>query len=75
MFDLPTKPLRMVLEIGNIHAIYLMREDDADTDQEISLNKSGDRGKSTMSYNINADYFDNLQEVLPLNQMHREKTL
>jgi len=75
MFGLPTNPLRMMLEIGNIHTIYVIREDNGDTNQEISENKSGDCGKSTFSSNINADFLENLQEVLHLNLMHHDKAI
>jgi hypothetical protein len=40
--ELPTQPSSMVLEIANVWAIFLMKQDDNDTDPEISEYESED---------------------------------
>jgi len=75
MFELPTQPLSIVLEIANVRAIILMKQDDNDTDREISENESEDFGESTLSSDIEEDNFNNQQEVLHPDQARRDKTI
>jgi hypothetical protein len=42
MFEHQTQPSSIVLEIANVWAIILMKQDDDDTDQEISNDESED---------------------------------
>jgi len=64
MFELLTQLLSIVLEIVNLRAIILIKQDDDDTDQEISNDKSDDPGVSTVSFYIEEDDMDIRQEVL-----------
>ena len=64
MFELLTQILSIVLEIVNLRAIILIKQDDDDTDQEISNDKSDDPGVSTESSYIEEDDMDIRQEVL-----------
>jgi hypothetical protein len=48
-----------VLEIANVRAIILMKQDDDDTDREISENEWEDLGESNLSSDIEEDYLDN----------------
>jgi len=75
MFALPTQPSSIVLEIANFCAIILIKQDDNNTDWEISKNKSEDPGESTLSSNIEEDDLDNQHKVLYLDQAHRDKTI
>jgi len=75
MFELPTQPSSIVLEIANVRAIILMNQDDNDTDLEISKNESEDLGESTLSSDIEEDDLDNQREVLHLDQARRDKTM
>jgi len=75
MFELPTQPSSIVLEIANVRAIILMKQDDNDTDREISQNESEGLGESTLSSDIEEDDLDNQQEVLHLDQARRDKTI
>jgi hypothetical protein len=75
IFELPTQPSSIVLEIANVRAIILMKQDDNDTDREISGNESEDLGESTLSSDIQEDDSDNQQEVLYLDQARRDKTI
>src|SRR5882757_5550138 len=75
MFELPTQPSSIVLEIANVRAMILMKQDDNDTDREISENESEDLGESTLSSGIEGDDLDNQLEVLHLDQVHRDKTI
>jgi hypothetical protein len=75
MFEHPTQPSSIVLEIANVQAIILMKQDDDDTDWEISNNKSSDNGESTLSLDIKEDDLDIRQEVLHLDQVDRDKTI
>jgi len=75
MFELPTQPSSIVLEIANVRAIILMKQDDNDTDREISENESEDLGESTLSSDIEEDDLDNQQEVLNQDQARRDKTI
>jgi len=53
----------------------LIKQDDDDTEWEISNDKSKDLGEFTVSSNIEEDDLDNQQEVLHQDQVHRDKTL
>jgi hypothetical protein len=53
-----------VVVISNVVAIIFIREDDDNTDWEISNDESHDVGASTMSSDIEEDDLDNLKEVL-----------
>jgi len=75
MFEHPTQPSSIVLEIANVQAIILMKQDDDDTDREISNDESEDPRQSTLSSNIEEDDLDIRQEVLHLNQAYRDKTI
>ena len=75
MFELPTQPSSIVLEIANIRAIILMKQDDDDVDREISNDESEDLGESTLSSDIEEDDLDIRQEVLHLDQARRDKTI
>jgi hypothetical protein len=59
MFELPTQPSSIVLERANVHALILMKQDDDDTDWEISKNECEDLGKSTLSSDIDEDDLEN----------------
>jgi hypothetical protein len=52
MFELPTQPSSIVLEIANSRAIIQMKQDDNDTDREIRKYESEDLGESTLSSDI-----------------------
>jgi hypothetical protein len=52
-----------------------MKQDDDNTDQDISDNTSEDSGEYTLSSDIEEDYLDNLQKVIHLDQAHCDKTL
>jgi hypothetical protein len=43
IIELPTQPSSIALEIANVRAIILMKQDDDDTDREISQNECEDR--------------------------------
>jgi hypothetical protein len=74
MFEL--HPLWIVIEIGNVRAIILMKQDDDDIDQEeISDDNSEDAGESTLSSDIEEDNFYNQQEVLQQYQACRDKKI
>jgi len=76
MFEHPTQPSSIVLEIANVRAIiHYMKQDDDDCDWEIGEDSSEDPPQSTLSCEIKADDFDNEQEVLYLHQAYREKTI
>jgi hypothetical protein len=75
MFEHPTQPSSIVLEIANIRAIILMKQDDDDVDREISNDESEDLGESTLSSDIEEDDLDIRQEVLHLDQARRDKTI
>jgi len=75
MFELPTQFSSTVLEIANVRAIILIKQDDDNTDREISNDESEDLGKSNLSSNIEEDDLDDHQEVLHLDQVHRDKTI
>src|SRR5882757_10661186 len=75
MFEHPTQPSSIVLEIANIRAIILMKYDDDDVDRGISNDESEDLGESTLSSDIEEDDLDIRQEVLHLDQVRRDKTI
>jgi len=75
MFEIPTQPSSIVLEIANVRAIILMKQDENDTDREIGENESEDLGVSTLSSDIEEDDLDNQQEVLHQDQACRDKTI
>jgi hypothetical protein len=75
MFEHPTQPSSIVLEIANVRAIILMKQDDDDVDREISNDESEDLGESTLSSDIEEDDLDIRQEVLHLDQARRDKTI
>jgi hypothetical protein len=75
MFEPPTQPSSVVVEIANIRAIILMKQDDDDIDREISNEESEDLGESTMSSDIEEDDLDIRQEVLHLDQARRDKKI
>jgi len=52
-----------------------MKQDDDDSDWELSKDKSEDPGESTLSSDIEEDDLDNQQEVLPLDQARRDKSI
>jgi len=74
MFEL--QPSCIVLEIANIRAIILMKQDYDDTDrEEISDDDSEDGGESTLSSDIEEDDLVNQQDVLHLDQARRDKII
>ena len=75
MFELPTQPSSIVLEIANVRAMICMKQDDDDTYWVISENQSEDPGESTLSSDSEEDDLDNQQEVLHLDQAHCDKTI
>jgi len=75
MFELPTQPLSRVLEIANVSAIILMKQDDDDTDREIRENAIEDPEESTVSSDIEEDDLDNQPEVQHRNQARRDQTI
>jgi hypothetical protein len=52
-----------------------MKQDDNDTDREISNDASEDPGQSTLSSDIEEADLDIRQDVLHLNQVCRDKTI
>jgi hypothetical protein len=75
MFESPTQPSSIVLEIANIRAMMLMKQDNDDIDREISNDESQDLAESTVSSNIKEDDLDIRQEVLHLDQACRDKSI
>jgi len=75
MFALPTQRSSIVLEIANVCAIILTKEDDDDTDWAISENEREVPGESTLSSDIEEDHLGNQQEVLHLDQPCRDKSI
>jgi len=75
MFEHPTQPSSIVLEIANVRAIILIKQDDDDTDREISNDESEDPGESTLLSDIEEDDLDIWQEVLHLDQARRDETI
>jgi hypothetical protein len=64
-----------MLEIANVWALILMKQDDDDIDREISNDEHEDSGESTMSSDIEEDDLDIRQDVLHLDQAHHDKTI
>jgi hypothetical protein len=52
-----------------------MKQDDDNTDREISNDESDDPGQSTLSADIEEDDLDIRQEVLHLDQARRDQTI
>jgi len=75
MVELPTQLSSIVLEIANVRAIILMKQNPDDTDREISNDQSEDPGESTLSSHIKEVDLDNWHQVLHLDQMHRDKAI
>jgi hypothetical protein len=75
MFEHPTQPSSIVLEIANVRAMILMKQDDDDIDREISNDKSGDLGESTLSSDIEEHDLNIWQEVLHLDQACHDNTI
>jgi len=75
MFEHPTQPSSILLEIANVRVNILLKQDDNNTDREISENKIEDLGESTLSSDIKEDNLDNQQEVLHQDQARRDKTI
>jgi len=75
MFELPTQLSSIVLEIANVRAIILMKQDDDNTNRDISYDESQHPGVYTLASDIEEDDLDNLQEVLHSDQAHHDKTI
>jgi len=74
MFEL--QPSCIVLEIANVRAIIHTKQDDDDTDrEEISDDDIKHAEESTLSSDIEEDNLDTQQEVLHLDQVHRDKII
>jgi hypothetical protein len=75
MFELPIQSSSIVLEIANVRAIILMKQDVNNSDQEISVNGSEDLGESSLSSAMEEDDLDTQQELLHLDQGRRNMTI
>jgi len=77
MFELPTQPSSIVLEIAKVRAtIHLIKQDNEGSDREISKAKrSHDPGESTLSSDIEEDDLANQHEIVYLVQARRDKTI
>jgi hypothetical protein len=75
MFKLPTQRSSIGLEIANVRAIIRKKQNDNNTDREISENEREDPGESTLSSDIEEDDLGNQKEVLHLDQARRDKTI
>jgi hypothetical protein len=75
MFALPIQAWSIVLEITNVCAIILIKQDEDDTDREIRENESEDLTKSTMTSDIEEDDFGRQQEFLHLDQVRHDKPI
>jgi len=76
MFELSTQPSSIVLELANVCAIIpLMKQDDDNSDRELSKDKNKDPGESTLSSDIEEDDLDNQQEILHLDQICYDKSI
>jgi len=75
MFELPTQSSSIMLEIGYVRTLILRKQDDDDTDQEISDGDGEDPAESTLLLDIEEDDLDNQQEVLHLEQVRRGKRI
>jgi len=76
-FELPFQlsSITLVLEIANVQKIILMKQDNDDTNWEISINQSDVGGESTLSSNIEDDDLGNRLKVLHLAQACCDKTI
>jgi hypothetical protein len=75
MFEHPTQPSSIMLEIANVWAIILIKQDDDDTDREISNDETNDAGQSTLSSDIEEDDLDIRQDVLHRDQVCHDKII
>jgi hypothetical protein len=76
IFELPTQPSSILLEIANAHTISLViKQDDDDSNRELSKDECEHPGESTLSSDIEEDDLDNQQEVPKLDQEHRDKSI
>jgi len=75
MFQPPTQPSSIVLDRANLRAIIRMKQDDDNTDREISGNESEHPGESTSTTNIEEDNLNNQEDVLHPDQACRDKTI
>jgi hypothetical protein len=75
MFQLPTEPSSIVLEIANVRALMLIKQNDNDTDPEISENECEHLGEFTLSSDIKEDDLDNRQEIPHLDQVRHDMTI
>jgi hypothetical protein len=75
MFEHPTQPLSIGLEIANVRATILMKQDDDDIDREISNDVCEDLGESTLSSGIEEEDLGIRRKVLHLDQARRDKTI
>jgi len=76
MFELPTQTSSIVLELANVRArLLLMKQDDVNSDRELSWDESEDPGASTLSSDIEEDDSDNQQEVLHIDKARRDKSI
>jgi len=75
MFELPTQLWRIVLEIANVWAKILIKQDDDDTDRQITNHKIEDTGEFTLSSDIMKADLNHREEVLHLDQPGCDTTL
>jgi len=61
MFEFQTQLWTIVLEIANVRAISLIKQDDDDTDRKISNHETEDPGESTLHSDIEGDALDNVR--------------
>jgi hypothetical protein len=62
-------------QTGNVRGIILIKQDDDDTDREISNDKSEDPGESTLPSGIEEDDLDIAQVMLHPDQARRDRTI
>jgi len=74
MFEHSTQPSSMVLDIANVWAKILVKQDDDDPDQEISDDVSEDPVESTLSSDIKQNDLAKQQEVFHQDPAHCAKT-
>ena len=65
----------IALEIANVRAVILIKQDEDDTDCEISNDESEDPGESTLSSDIEEDDLDSQRKVLHLDQARRHEAI
>jgi len=71
VYELPTQPSSIVLQIANVWTIILMKHDYDNTEQEeICINYSEDFGDSTLLSNIEEDDLVNMQDVIYPDHTH-----